>query len=70
MESESDTKKDEQDSSTNPTYFIAVHVGAGYHSPLRSQNYMTAMKDACNAAASILGKSFYKFPLPLLHLPY
>jgi taspase (threonine aspartase 1) len=61
METDSDSKKNVEESSTKSTFFIAVHVGAGYHSPLRSQSYMTAMKDACNAAATILSKFTLNF---------
>ncbi|BBN16743.1 taspase, threonine aspartase, 1 [Marchantia polymorpha subsp. ruderalis] len=37
-------------------FFVAVHVGAGYHSPLNSKAYCRAMRRACMAAASVLSK--------------
>ncbi|KAL0379554.1 UNVERIFIED_CONTAM: putative threonine aspartase [Sesamum angustifolium] len=40
----------------NPRYFIAVHVGAGFHSPSNEKALRSAMKRACLAAASILSK--------------
>ncbi|OAE27983.1 hypothetical protein AXG93_1062s1150 [Marchantia polymorpha subsp. ruderalis] len=38
-------------------FFVAVHVGAGYHSPLNSKAYCRAMRRACMAAASVLSKA-------------
>ncbi|KAK1425219.1 hypothetical protein QVD17_20566 [Tagetes erecta] len=35
-------------------FFVAVHVGAGYHSPINEKALRSAMKTACIAAASIL----------------
>ncbi|KAL8268540.1 hypothetical protein R6Q59_002338 [Mikania micrantha] len=35
-------------------FFVAVHVGAGYHSPVNEKALRSAMKTACIAAASIL----------------
>ncbi|KAJ3693001.1 hypothetical protein LUZ60_012096 [Juncus effusus] len=35
-------------------YFVAVHVGAGYHSPSNEKVFRLAMKRACLAAASLL----------------
>ncbi|EEF50495.1 putative threonine aspartase isoform X2 [Ricinus communis] len=40
----------------NPRFFIAVHVGAGYHAPSSEKPLRSAMKRACLAAASILRK--------------
>ncbi|XP_021685169.2 putative threonine aspartase isoform X2 [Hevea brasiliensis] len=40
----------------NPRFFIAVHVGAGYHAPSSEKALRSAMKRACLAAASILRK--------------
>ncbi|KAL8162496.1 hypothetical protein V2J09_013985 [Rumex salicifolius] len=37
-----------------PTFFVAVHVGAGYHSPSNEKTLRSAMKRACLAAASVL----------------
>ncbi|KAM0048287.1 putative hydrolase [Helianthus debilis subsp. tardiflorus] len=39
---------------TNHRFFVAVHVGAGYHSPVNEKALRSAMKTACIAAASIL----------------
>ncbi|KAL0428903.1 UNVERIFIED_CONTAM: putative threonine aspartase [Sesamum radiatum] len=47
-----DFKLDDQ----NPRYFVAVHVGAGFHSPSNEKALRSAMKRACLAAASILSK--------------
>ncbi|KAJ9563252.1 hypothetical protein OSB04_008412 [Centaurea solstitialis] len=38
----------------NRRFFIAVHVGAGYHSPINEKSLRSAMKTACLAAASLL----------------
>ncbi|CAA3001348.1 threonine aspartase isoform X1 [Olea europaea subsp. europaea] len=40
----------------NPRFFVAVHVGAGYHSPSNEKALRNVMKRACLAAASILRK--------------
>lgn len=40
----------------NPRFFVAVHVGAGYHAPSNEKALRSAMKRACLAAASILRK--------------
>ncbi|KAL9176146.1 hypothetical protein ABFS82_02G159800 [Erythranthe guttata] len=37
-------------------FFVAVHVGAGYHAPSNEKALRSAMKRACLAAASILSK--------------
>ncbi len=37
-------------------YFIAVHVGAGYHAPQNSRAYRGVMRRACWAAAEILSQ--------------
>lgn len=37
-------------------FFVAVHVGAGYHSPSNTQAYRKAMHNACLAAASVLSQ--------------
>eukprot|EP00252_Welwitschia_mirabilis_P001993 TRINITY_DN11947_c0_g2_i1.p1 TRINITY_DN11947_c0_g2~~TRINITY_DN11947_c0_g2_i1.p1 ORF type:complete len:154 (+),score=32.54 TRINITY_DN11947_c0_g2_i1:150-611(+) len=37
-------------------FFVAVHVGAGYHSPRNEVAYKKAMHRACLAAASVLSK--------------
>ncbi|KAL4586059.1 hypothetical protein LXL04_010690 [Taraxacum kok-saghyz] len=38
----------------NQRFFVAVHVGAGYHSPINEKALRSAMKAACLAAASVL----------------
>ncbi|KVH87947.1 Peptidase T2, asparaginase 2 [Cynara cardunculus var. scolymus] len=38
----------------NRRFFVAVHVGAGYHSPINEKALRSAMKTACLAAASVL----------------
>ncbi|XP_076954508.1 putative threonine aspartase isoform X2 [Bidens hawaiensis] len=38
----------------NDRFFVAVHVGAGYHSPVNEKSLRSAMRFACIAAASIL----------------
>ncbi|GMH00530.1 hypothetical protein Nepgr_002369 [Nepenthes gracilis] len=43
-------------SDENSTFFVAVHVGAGYHSPSNENALRSAMKRACLAAASLLTK--------------
>ncbi|OAY83787.1 putative threonine aspartase isoform X1 [Ananas comosus] len=40
----------------NPRFFVAVHVGAGFHSPSNEKAFRRAMKRACLAAASVLRK--------------
>ncbi|XP_077241794.1 N-terminal nucleophile aminohydrolases (Ntn hydrolases) superfamily protein isoform X2 [Tasmannia lanceolata] len=38
----------------NPRFFVAVHVGAGFHAPSNEKVLKRAMKRACLAAASLL----------------
>jgi len=45
------------------TFFVAVHVGAGYHAPSNEKALRSAMKRACLAADSVLRK------VPLLPPP-
>ncbi|XP_028770357.1 putative threonine aspartase isoform X1 [Neltuma alba] len=46
-----------QANAENPTtFFVAVHVGAGYHSPSNEKALRSAMNRACLAAASLLSK--------------
>ncbi|KAJ1767178.1 hypothetical protein LPJ74_005510 [Coemansia sp. RSA 1843] len=58
MDLPKNTKTDEP--STNDTTvprgrcYVAVHIGAGYHSTKRAKEYRTAMKAACAAAMRIL----------------
>jgi taspase (threonine aspartase 1) len=35
-------------------FFVAVHVGAGFHAPANEKVYRRAMKRACLAAAAVL----------------
>lgn len=39
-----------------PAFFVAVHVGAGYHSPSNDLAYRKAMHHACLAAASVFSQ--------------
>ncbi|KAK1267616.1 putative threonine aspartase [Acorus gramineus] len=38
----------------NRRFFVAVHVGAGFHAPSNEKSFRQAMKRACLAAASVL----------------
>ncbi|KAJ4961846.1 hypothetical protein NE237_021756 [Protea cynaroides] len=40
----------------NPRFFVAVHVGAGFHAPSNEKALRRAIKRACLAAASVLRK--------------
>ncbi|GMP43261.1 hypothetical protein CsSME_00012694 [Camellia sinensis var. sinensis] len=40
----------------NPRFFVAVHVGAGFHAPSNEKALRSAMKRACLVAASVLRK--------------
>ncbi|ONK64059.1 uncharacterized protein A4U43_C07F21670 [Asparagus officinalis] len=42
------------DGDRNRRFFIAVHVGAGFHSPSNEKAYRRAIKKSCLAAASVL----------------
>ena len=42
-------------------FFVAVHVGAGYHSPSNEKALRSAMKRACIAASAIISKVFIFF---------
>lgn len=35
-------------------FFVACHVGAGYHSHSKESQYMRALQGACRAAAAVL----------------
>ncbi|KAJ3689297.1 hypothetical protein LUZ61_018461 [Rhynchospora tenuis] len=48
--------REESNPSKKKKYFVAVHVGAGYHSPSNEKAFRLVMKRACLAAASILQK--------------
>ncbi|KAL6499296.1 hypothetical protein OROHE_025959 [Orobanche hederae] len=39
-----------------PRFFVAVHVGAGFHAPSNEKALRSAMRRACHAASSILRK--------------
>ncbi|KAL9257999.1 putative threonine aspartase [Drosera capensis] len=41
-------------SDETPTFFVAVHVGAGYQAPSNEKALRSAMKRACLAAAAVL----------------
>lgn len=43
-----------QSANEKPRFFVAVHVGAGYHAPSNEKALKSAIKRACLAAASIL----------------
>ncbi|CAN1157470.1 Putative threonine aspartase [Linum perenne] len=43
-----------EDDEAIPRFFVAVHVGAGYHAPTNEKALRSAMKRACIAAASLL----------------
>lgn len=49
-------------------FFVAVHVGAGYHSPSNEKALRSAMNRACLAAASVLIKVLLFFFLLLISL--
>ncbi|KAL6651641.1 hypothetical protein ACP70R_010566 [Stipagrostis hirtigluma subsp. patula] len=42
--------------SDNRRFFVAVHVGAGFHATANEKAYRRAMKRACLAAAAVLGE--------------
>ncbi|KAK6920160.1 Peptidase T2, asparaginase 2 [Dillenia turbinata] len=44
----------QEEEKENPRFFVAVHVGAGYHSPSNEKSLRLAMKRACLAAAALL----------------
>lgn len=59
----------------NPRFFVAVHVGAGFHAPSNEKSLRRAMKRACLAAASVLlkvlpfqGLNFLQFSSQLIVL--
>ncbi|KAL6844208.1 hypothetical protein ACP4OV_025881 [Aristida adscensionis] len=43
--------------SASRRFFVAVHVGAGFHAPANEKAYRRAMKRACLAAAAVLGEA-------------
>ncbi|PON52894.1 Peptidase T2, asparaginase [Parasponia andersonii] len=45
-----------EEENENPRFFVAVHVGAGFHAPYNEKALRSAMKRACLAAASVLRK--------------
>ena len=49
----------------SPRFFVAVHVGAGYHAPSNEKSLRSAMKRACLAASSILRKVSLSLSLSL-----
>ncbi|KAK1376991.1 putative threonine aspartase [Heracleum sosnowskyi] len=46
----------EVDNQSSRRFFVAVHVGAGYHAPSSEKALRLAMNRACLAAASVLQK--------------
>lgn len=50
-----------------PRFFVAVHVGAGYHAPSNEKSLRSAMKRACLAAASVLTKVFSQSPILIVY---
>jgi hypothetical protein len=38
-------------------FFVAVHVGAGFHAEKKAKAYQSAMRRACQAAARVLSKA-------------
>ncbi|KAF3441313.1 hypothetical protein FNV43_RR15226 [Rhamnella rubrinervis] len=49
-------KEVEGEEAEKPRFFVAVHVGAGFHAPSNEKALRSAMKRACLAAASVLRK--------------
>ncbi|CAL5331145.1 unnamed protein product [Camellia sinensis] len=49
-------EKEEDVPDQNPRFFVAVHVGAGFHAPSNEKALKSTMKRACLAAASALHK--------------
>ncbi|CAL5331118.1 unnamed protein product [Camellia sinensis] len=49
-------EKEEDVPDQNPRFFVAVHVGAGFHAPSNEKALKSTMKRACHAAASALHK--------------
>lgn len=45
-------------------FFVAVHVGAGFHAPSNEKALRSAMKRACLAAAVVLRKVCFTLVLP------
>ncbi|GAB2271677.1 hypothetical protein Dimus_006507 [Dionaea muscipula] len=58
----------EVSSDEKPTFFVAVHVGAGYHAPSSEKALRSAMRRACLAAAALLTSVFLSSSL--LHIFY
>lgn len=56
ISSEREMVGDGDKESPNPSFFVAVHVGAGFHAPSNEKSFRRAMKRACLAAASVLLK--------------
>lgn len=47
------------------SFFVAVHVGAGFHSEKKAKAYQLAMRRACQAAAAVLSGVSYCDPIVL-----
>jgi len=52
-------------------FFVALHVGAGFHAPANEKAYRRAMKRACLAAAAVLRevRSSSSYPFMTHSLP-
>jgi len=50
------TDMEGQGSVTTDLFFVAVHVGAGFHDERKAKAYKLAMRRACQAAASVLSQ--------------
>ena len=56
--------------SASRRFFVALHVGAGFHAPANEKAYRRAMKRACLAAAAVLREVRSLNPNPFtLHSP-
>ncbi|PIA34245.1 hypothetical protein AQUCO_03800079v1 [Aquilegia coerulea] len=49
-------EEEEENPRENPRFFVAVHVGAGFHSPSNEKALKSVMNRACLAAASLLSQ--------------
>ena len=52
-------KEKEKEKGKGRRFFVAVHVGAGYHAPSNDKPLRSAMKRACLAAAQLLSTVAY-----------
>jgi len=49
-----EVEQEKGDEMEGKRFFVAVHVGAGYHSPSNDKALRSVMNRACQAAASVL----------------